>query len=112
MRKIYVALSPLDGDTGLRYLSILKVIIKTIMRYLSILKVIIKTIIYIYYYKLLFHRKRTPAGGQILLVGHGFIELSGNGSGAEKPRSSPVVIAVAADLAPYIIGQNPHIIRT
>jgi len=98
MRKIYVALSPLDGDTGLRYL--------------SILKVIIKTIIYIYYYKLLFHRKRTPAGGQILLVGHGFIELSGNGSGAEKPRSSPVVIAVAADLAPYIIGQNPHIIRT
>ena len=57
-----MTLSLLDGDAELRLL--------------SILKIIIKTIIYIYYYKLQFHRKRTPTGGYILLFGQGFIGFS------------------------------------
>ena len=92
-----MTLSLLDGDAGLRLL--------------SILKIIIKIIIYIYYYKVQFHRKRTPTGGCIFLVGYGFIYFLETGCAVERPRSSLAVSVVAADLTPYIIGLNPYIIR-
>ena len=89
VRKIYMALSLSDGDPGLKLL--------------SILKIIIKIIIYIYYYKVLFHRKHTPGSICILLVGYQLIKFLPTACSVGRRGLSLAMSVVAGDPTPYIL---------